>query len=344
MLKERPFALHDYLCFAACMFSCGYFVVAIYGEMLTDSVSEVVSNAENAGAKPGGIGLHVTEIIETHPSGVRYTLLGLFINKPIWVTTTTLTKFSILHLQASIFNKKAYRKAAWVVAALCLMFWIAYLLEGFLLCQPIAFAWDKSISKGHCGSKYSDTFGPPIVNLVLDFIISVLPIPAIGALQLPAKKKAALSCILSIGFVICAMNIVRLSYGATLDLEDVTYTLLFIALFAGLEAFIGIIIACLPTLGPIIWRIRSDGSTDHNRWRANDYQLSLNRKEPRRYLRDLESLDNDNVPLTDFGMPQAGSTSVFAPSIPQRADLNRPLPSRNVIKVDTDLRVYDSSL
>ncbi|KAI9677983.1 MAG: hypothetical protein M1822_008091 [Bathelium mastoideum] len=206
----------------------------------------------------------------------------------------------------------------------------------------MAYAWDKSISKGHCGSEYGDTLGPPIVNLVLDFIISVLPIPAIWALQMPPKKKAALTCILSLGFAICAMNIARLSYVATSNSEDFTYILMLIALFAHLETYIGICVACLPTLGPIIWRKRLDGSTDRRRWRPGDYQYFQNRKGSQKHLRDLESFDNDNVPLADLGMPQAGSASVFATSAPQHPDLNWSLLSRDVIKVDTDLRVYKS--
>ena len=50
------------------------------------------------------------------------------------------------------------------------------------------------------------------------------------------------------------MNVTRIVFEATSDPDDFTFGLTNAGLFAGLEVYIGIITACLPTLGPLIVR------------------------------------------------------------------------------------------
>ncbi|KAI9715534.1 MAG: hypothetical protein M1828_000786 [Chrysothrix sp. TS-e1954] len=248
-LRQRSFQLHDYLILAAGVVSIGYLVDAIHV------------------AIPGGLGLHIGQVLAAHPEGAVDVNRDFFVSKPIWVTTTTLTKLSILQFLVSIFTKSSVRWATAVIATLSCLFWLAYVLETFLLCRPLAYSWDKTIAGGRCGSAYADTLGPPIVNLLLDFMITVLPMPSLWALQIPRRTKLQLSGILGLGLGVCAMNIARVAYVSHVNLDDFTYVLLLIGLLANLEVYLGIIIACLPTLGPVLQRGKSSrGATTTSSW------------------------------------------------------------------------------
>ena len=230
---------------------------------------------------PGGVGIHISQLKAVNPAGAVAVDKDFLVAKRMWVTTTTLTKFSILLFLVSVFTKRGVRWAASVLAVLSGSFWLAYVLEAFLLCRPLAYAWDKTIPGGRCGSVYADLLGIPIMNLILDFLITILPMPSLWALQMPRKTKVQLSGVLGLGigcvyfssscssiicdpseigasealtFVhsICAMNFARMAYLSHANLEDFTYVILVVSLFANLEVYIGIIIACLPTLGPIV--------------------------------------------------------------------------------------------
>ena len=79
-----------------------------------------------------------------------------------------------------------------------MLFWIAYVLTGFLICHPLAFNWNKQL-RGHCGNATSQEIGPAAVNMILDLSIVMLPLPVLWSLQMPLKRKVMLSDILSLG-------------------------------------------------------------------------------------------------------------------------------------------------
>ena len=123
---------------------------------------------------------------------------GFFASAFLWVTTTTLIKLSILHLYVGIFERPYFRAAAYTVGILSVLFWIAYVLTGFLVCRPLAFNWDKTLH-GTCGNTTSQEIGSATINMVLDLSIVILPMPLLWTLQLPLKKKFMLSGIFGLG-------------------------------------------------------------------------------------------------------------------------------------------------
>src|SRR5690242_4996693 len=49
-----------------------------------------------------------------------------------------------------------------------------------------------------------------IMNIITDFIIFTVPLPAIGGLHLPLRQKVLVMLIFCLGFFTCAISIVRL--------------------------------------------------------------------------------------------------------------------------------------
>jgi hypothetical protein len=69
-----------------------------------------------------------------------------------------------------------------------------------LLCVPIQFLWDKSIS-GHCLPLLPAYYAPAAISIATDFGTWVLPLPIIKSLQLPRRQKIMLMSIFRLGFL-----------------------------------------------------------------------------------------------------------------------------------------------
>ena len=79
------------------------------------------------------------------------------------------------------------------------LFAIATILASCLICQPIVYRWNRS-SNGRCGTQKSLDLSIGIVNLLLDIITVVLPMPSLWGLHMAMKKKSILSGMFSFGF------------------------------------------------------------------------------------------------------------------------------------------------
>ncbi|KAL8761305.1 MAG: hypothetical protein Q9184_002574 [Pyrenodesmia sp. 2 TL-2023] len=69
---------------------------------------------------------------------------------------------------------------------------------------------------------------------------------------MPTKKKVHISCMFGLGLTICVVNATRIGLTLTSDPKDWTYALIDVAICTGIEVWLGLIAACLPTLAPIL--------------------------------------------------------------------------------------------
>jgi len=116
----------------------------------------------------------------------------------LWSLSNTAVKISILHLYIKIFWIRRFRIVAYSVMALTICYCLVVFLEGFLLCRPFAYNWDKSIA-GSCAALDQAYLSAGIINILVDAIIIVLPMPMLWKLQLPVSKKIGLSVMFGIG-------------------------------------------------------------------------------------------------------------------------------------------------
>ena len=104
----------------------------------------------------------------------------------------------MLHLYIRIFKRRSFRYAAYRLTVVTVLYWVGYILTGFLICRPLALNWNKTL-KGHCGNTSIQKNGAAAINMILDVAIVVLPMPVLWTLQMPLKSKIALSGIFSLG-------------------------------------------------------------------------------------------------------------------------------------------------
>lgn len=73
------------------------------------------------------------------------------------------------------------------------------ILVALLVCQPVAYNWNTSVSGGHCGNKSVAYALVSAFDLFTDSLIIALPIGMIFRLQMKTLHKIALAAIFGFG-------------------------------------------------------------------------------------------------------------------------------------------------
>lgn len=83
---------------------------------------------------------------------------------------------------------------------LCTAYWIGCFFSYAFFCTPVKKSWYPEIP-GHCGDSNMKYIAAASVDLVIDVIIIVLPMPILWGLQLPLARKIALMGVFALGFL-----------------------------------------------------------------------------------------------------------------------------------------------
>lgn len=144
------------------------------------------------------------------------------------------------------------------------------------VCRPIRFFWDKSID-GRCINFYALILTEGILTILTDVALLIIPMPLVWNLKIPRRQKLAVSGILLLGGFVCVTSIIRIPTIRSLFTLDPpctrphppisvplvphvltpprTGTSYTCAQWSIVEADIGIVCACLPTLRPLVRKL-----------------------------------------------------------------------------------------
>ena len=95
------------------------------------------------------------------------------------------------------------------------------------------------------------------MNIVTDLLVAIIPVRGIWSLHIPKRQKVALLGILTIGWFVCIVSILRL-YALNVfarHQDDTTYHSAPTAYWSAIEANLAIVCASLPALKPLVVRI-----------------------------------------------------------------------------------------
>jgi hypothetical protein len=97
-------------------------------------------------------------------------------------------------------------------------------------------------------------------------MVAILPVKALWGLQIPKRQKIALVGILTIGWFVCIVSILRLNALIVLSkhADDRTYYSAATAYWSAIEMNLGIVCASLPALKPLVVKIIPGFSTRHS--------------------------------------------------------------------------------
>ncbi|KAI1110047.1 hypothetical protein F5Y14DRAFT_384680 [Nemania sp. NC0429] len=236
-LIRRPFAADD------------FFVILSYMGTMTEAGFSLWA------LKDGGVG---KAGIELDPSR-RATLAKLIYTASIvWLLGIVFAKLSMLCLYIRIFTLRKFQWKAYAAIGLTVAYGITFLGIFIMRCSPISAFWNPQ--PGYwCRGMYTNEFTSVSFSLVIDLAIILLPMPLLWGLQMNLTKRLALTAMFSISLTtigIMSWRLAQTSY-ALHHLDDDYYstTLPVLLLVVMLELWLGVIVACIPTLAPVLNRL-----------------------------------------------------------------------------------------
>lgn len=123
----------------------------------------------------------------------------------------------------------------------------------FCLLFPLYLPFDDKITKKL--TKINTRFFNSSFNIATDIATALLPLPVTKSLNLPKRQRYILMSVFGLGGIICLISIIRFhSLYAIAISDDPSWDNPLAALWAVLEATVGIIASCLPTLKGLVTR------------------------------------------------------------------------------------------
>ena len=89
--------------------------------------------------------------------------------------------------------------AGWVLMVVVALWTLAISLNAFLICQPLAYNWNRFIPGGKCGNINVSITMFGVIDLLTDIALFTLPIPMIYNLQTAKINKVALFGVFGLG-------------------------------------------------------------------------------------------------------------------------------------------------
>ncbi|EAW15345.1 uncharacterized protein ACLA_060120 [Aspergillus clavatus NRRL 1] len=199
-----------------------------------------------------GLGSHTNELSDEE-IGVQYKLI--IASGMTWLVGTVCCKLSMLALYTTLFRAyKPIRILVWIVSGLVGAYFVAFLPIFLTQCHPISYGWDP-VPGGGCRSLTLQEILSIVLNIVLDTIIALLPVPALWKLHMAIRNKVTIGAMFGMGLIVVAVMIWRLIITLDPDVNsDFVYGLSLIALVSFLELWLSMIIASLPALAPLFRR------------------------------------------------------------------------------------------
>ncbi|KAI1456670.1 hypothetical protein F4805DRAFT_216056 [Annulohypoxylon moriforme] len=288
---NRALDTSDYLIIASCFFTIIYQGVAISSVLV------------------GGVGYHVQDIKNRFgiEDGSMLFLKHLIAIQVLWALSLSLCRISIIHLFSKIFLVQSFIIVARATYVLIILWALAAIFSAFLICEPFAFNWDRSIEGGTCGNAMVSWITTGVLNMVSDLILLVMPMPYLLGLELSWRKRLLLAATFSIGILTCVVSIIRIDMMTTINFEDVTFTIPHTVLFSALEPCIAVTLSCIIILRPLFGgRYPPDGPTAYN----NPSVDALARKNSNRRFKQL----NDDSSETRLRPEDVGYRASIAKS------------------------------
>ncbi|CAF9935891.1 hypothetical protein IMSHALPRED_010381 [Imshaugia aleurites] len=139
-----------------------------------------------------------------------------------------------------------------VFLTLVLAWGIATLLTSIFQCSPVSALWNSDTTNKHCINLRKWLIGTNVPHIIIDFSILLLPMPLIWRLKLSTGRKITLSGVFLVGAFTSAASIIRVNANASIANNDPTWDYVAVMIWSTVEGNIGVVCACLPTLGVLL--------------------------------------------------------------------------------------------
>ncbi|KAK4507420.1 hypothetical protein PRZ48_001155 [Zasmidium cellare] len=184
-----------------------------------------------------------------------YLLLWFFISIWNYYLGLGLAKLSIVLQCLRIFgNNHRFRISAYILGTIIAVFTAYTVFITIFLCQPTSHFWHPE-RPGKCLNRLPIWFFNSSFSIATDIATAVLPLPVVNSLNLPKRQRRMLMAVFGLGGAVCAVSLIRFYalYAIAIS-KDPSWDNPLAALYANLEATVGIIASCLPTMKGFVGR------------------------------------------------------------------------------------------
>ncbi|PTB62336.1 hypothetical protein BBK36DRAFT_1144774 [Trichoderma citrinoviride] len=187
---------------------------------------------------------------------------GKYIGAPFYVLGIWGFKTSLLVSYVRLVPG-TYRLIPISIAVIITMAHIAFMLVFLFLCIPVKKQWEPLVP-GHCADAVPFYLTFSSLTIVFDVTTLVLPFPILLKLQMKIRRKIALLCLFALGLFVTIVQIIRIQTISNLanyldSASAIKWSIV--------ETAVGIVIACVPTLAPLITyfseKTRNSGGDDN---------------------------------------------------------------------------------
>ena len=154
----------------------------------------------------GGVGHHEAALALTDPEklfiGGKFLLAVLL----LYLAAVVFPKLAILAIYLRIFIQPRFRATCYILAMLLVANWVGNTVAGLLMCKPLHYLWDQTITgdnltSGHCFHVNVWMCWASLINIVTDVAMLVLPLPVIWKLHTSRSIKIGLTITFATGSV-----------------------------------------------------------------------------------------------------------------------------------------------
>ncbi|KAK2768284.1 hypothetical protein FQN54_000137 [Arachnomyces sp. PD_36] len=164
------------------------------------------------------------------------------------------TKLSILCLYLHIAPPSRFQTSVYVLIGITMAWLVSLTITNFLLCIPLRAYWEPTFVGEHkCVDEvgYYVTFTS--LDLALDMVIYLLPLPVLIPLKMPKRQKAIVVGVFGLGILVIAAAAIRMpSFVRASSSFDLSWEMYDAALWTEIESAVGIVCASVPALKPLV--------------------------------------------------------------------------------------------
>lgn len=167
-------------------------------------------------------------------------------------------KLAFLLLYLRVFQIHNFRVICLWSIAIVITGSFSFIMATLLECLPVACNWNRKMPGGcQCINNSAFRWSWAAFNTLTDVWVALLPIPFIQKLQMSRAKKLGLCILFALGLFVCVCSAVRMKalVASTKAVKDTTWDSAPAFLWSGIEAAVGLICTCLPSLRWLLSRI-----------------------------------------------------------------------------------------
>ncbi|OOO05744.1 hypothetical protein OAory_01072600 [Aspergillus oryzae] len=201
----------------------------------------------------GGLGKHEATLSESELARFTVIILAIVVT---FIPLVCVAKLSLIMLYYRLSpHVKLWRFCIYGIATLITLPSLILVFLYLFGCQPVAKAWDSTITEGHCVDRLSIMLASSVLNVITDFLMIIAPIPLIWKLNMRVWQKVGVTLMFFLGGITIITSIFRAITVDNLLYEgDHPYRMAVPILWANAETVLVIICDCLPSLRPFLHR------------------------------------------------------------------------------------------